>query len=153
MLIPLQSAYFLTNVKLTILKIFVVISICLVLTIFSYQKMIIVVHKSLTFVILKQHSTFNYFPRFSVQHPRCQGHHQPADAPSSSIQFSSVTQLCPTLCDPMNCSMPGLPVYHQLPEFNQIHVHRVSDAIQPPHPLSSPFPPAPNPSQNEDLFQ
>ena len=59
----------------------------------------------------------------------------------SSVQFSSVAQLCPTLCDPMNCSMPGLPVHHQLPEFTQTHVHRVSDAIQPSHPLLSPSPP------------
>ena len=65
------------------------------------------------------------------------------------VQFSSVTQLCPTLCDPMNPSTPGLPVHHQLPEFTQTHVHRVSDAIQPSHPLSSPSPPAPNPSQNQ----
>ena len=57
-----------------------------------------------------------------------------------SVQFSSVAQSCPTLCDPMNCSMPGLPVHHQLPEFTQTHVHRVGDAIQPSHPLSSPFP-------------
>ena len=57
-------------------------------------------------------------------------------------QFSSVAQLCPTLCDPMNCSTPGLPVHHQLPEFTQTHVHRVSDSIQPSHPLSSPSPPA-----------
>ena len=63
-----------------------------------------------------------------------------------SFQFSSVTQLCPTHCDPMNRSMLGLPVHHQLPEFTQSHVHRVSDAIQPSHPLSSPSPPAPNPS-------
>ena len=62
-----------------------------------------------------------------------------------SVQFSSVAQLCPTLCHPMNRSMPGLPVHHQLPEFTQTHVHRVSDAIQPSHPLSSPSPPAPNP--------
>ena len=61
----------------------------------------------------------------------------------SSVQFSSVAQSCPTLCDPMNRSTPGLPVHHQLPEFTQIHVHRVSDAIQPSHPLSSSFPPAP----------
>ena len=63
----------------------------------------------------------------------------------SSVQFSSVTQLCPTLCDPMNRSMPGLPVHHQLPEFTQIHVHWVGDAIQPSHPLSSPLflPPIP----------
>ena len=71
----------------------------------------------------------------------------------SSVQFSSVTQSCPTLCDPMNRSTPGLPVHHQLPEFTQIHVHRVSDAIQPSHPLSSPSSPAPNPSQNQSLFQ
>ena len=57
--------------------------------------------------------------------------------------FSSVTQSCPTLCDPMNCSTPGLPVHHQLPEFTQTHVHQVCDAIQPSHPLSSPSPPAP----------
>jgi len=61
-------------------------------------------------------------------------------------QFSSVTQSCPTLCDPMNHSTPGLPVHHQLLEFTQTQVHRVSDAIQPSHPLSSPSPPAPNPS-------
>ena len=67
--------------------------------------------------------------------------------------FSSVTQLCTTLCDPMNCSMPGLPVHHQLPEFTQTHVHQVSDAIQPSHPLSSPSLPAPNPSQPQSLFQ
>ena len=61
------------------------------------------------------------------------------------VQFSSVAQSCPTLCDPMNRSTPGLPVHHQLPEFTQTHVHRVSDAIQPSHPLSSPSPPAPIP--------
>ena len=62
------------------------------------------------------------------------------------LQFSSVTQSCPTLCDPMNCSTPGLPVHHHLLEFTQTHIHQVSDAIQPSHPLLSPFPPAPNPS-------
>ena len=72
---------------------------------------------------------------------------------TSSVQFSSVAKLCPTLCDPMNCSTPGLPVHHQLPEFTQTHNHRVSDAIQPPHPLSPPSPPAPNPSQHRGLFQ
>ena len=69
------------------------------------------------------------------------------------VQFSSVAQSCPTLCDPMNCSTPGLPVHHQLPEFTQTHVHRLGDAIQPSHPLSSPSPPAPNPSQHQSLFQ
>ena len=71
----------------------------------------------------------------------------------SSVQFSSVTQSCPTLCDPMNRSTAGLPVHYQLPEFTQTHIHRVSDAIQPSHPLSSLSPPAPNPSQHQSLFQ
>ena len=70
-----------------------------------------------------------------------------------SVWFSSVAQSYLTLCDPMNCSTPGLPVHHQLPEFTETHVHRVSDAIQPSHPLSSPSPPAPNPSQHQSLFQ
>ena len=70
-----------------------------------------------------------------------------------SDQIRSVTQSCPTLCDPMNHSTPGLPVHHQLPEFTQTHVHRVSDAIQPSHPLLSPSPPAPNPFQHQSLFQ
>ena len=70
-----------------------------------------------------------------------------------SVQFSLVTQSCLTLCDPMNCSTPGLPVHHQLPEFTQTHVHQVGDAILPSHPLSSPSPPAPNPSQHHSLFQ
>ena len=71
----------------------------------------------------------------------------------SSVQFSSVAQSCLTLCNPMNRSMPGLPVHHQLLDFTQTHVHRVSDAIQPSCPLSSPSPPAPNPSQHQSLFQ
>ena len=70
-----------------------------------------------------------------------------------SVQLSSASQSCLTLCDPMNHRTPVLPVHHQLPEFTQIHVHRVSDAIQPSHPLSSPSPPAPNPSQHQSLFQ
>ena len=71
----------------------------------------------------------------------------------ASVQFGSVAQSCPTLCDPMNCGTPGLPVHHQLLEFTQTHVHRVDDAIQPSHPLSSPSPPAPNTSQHQGLFQ
>ena len=69
-----------------------------------------------------------------------------AFSPISSIQFSSVTQLCPTLCDPMNRSTPDLPLHHQLLEFTQTHVHLVGDAIQPFHPLLSPSPPAHNPT-------
>ena len=69
------------------------------------------------------------------------------------FQFSSVTQSSPTVCDAMNCSMPGLPVHHQLPELTQTHVHGVGDAIQPSHPLSSPSPPALNLSQHQSLFQ
>ena len=81
----------------------------------------------------------NHFSMFALRTP--------------SVQFSSVTQSCPTLCNPMNHSTPGLPVHHQLPEFTQTHVHWVSDAIQPSHPLSSPSPPASNPSQHQGFFQ
>ena len=72
------------------------------------------------------------------------------------VQFSSVAQLCPTLCDPVDCSTPGLPVHHQLLESmepTQTHAHRVGDAIQPSHPLSSPFPPALDLSQHQNLFK
>ena len=69
------------------------------------------------------------------------------------VQFSSVAQSCLTLCDTMNWSTPGLPVHYQLLEFTQTHVHQVGDAIQPSHPLSSHFPPTPNPSQHHSLFQ
>ena len=72
---------------------------------------------------------------------------------SCAAQSSSVAQSCPTLRDPMNRSMPGLPVHHQLPEFTQTHVHQVGDAIQPSHPLSSPSPPALNLSQHQGLFK
>ena len=69
------------------------------------------------------------------------------------FQFSSVTQSCPNLFDPTDCSTPGFPVYHQLLELTQTHVHWVSYAIQPSHLLSSPSPPAPNPSKNQGLFK
>ena len=79
------------------------------------------------------------------------------DSPHSDFprmfQFSSVTQSCPTLCDPMNLSTPGFPVHHQLPELSQTHVLRIGVAIQPSHPLSSTSPPAPKPSQHQGLFQ
>ena len=71
----------------------------------------------------------------------------------TSIQFSSVTQSCPTLCNPMDCNTPGFPVHHQLPELTQTHVHRVGDIIQPSHPLSSPSPPAFSLSQHQGLFK
>ena len=82
----------------------------------------------------------------------CQSPAAPPALQFSSVQFISVAQSCPTLCDPMNCSMPGLPVHHQLLEFTQTHVHQVGDAIQPSRSLSSPSP-APNPSQHQSLFQ
>ena len=84
--------------------------------------------------------TYSNFLNWFIPHKNC-------------LQFSSVAQSCPTLCDPMNRSMPGLPVHHQLPEFTQTHVHQVGDVIQPSHPLSSPSPPAPNPSQHQGFFQ
>ena len=77
----------------------------------------------------------------------------PGEIRTSSVQFSSVAQSCLTLCDPRDCSMPGLPVHHQLLDFTQTNVHQVGDAIQPSHPLSSPSPPAPNPSQHQGLLQ
>ena len=72
---------------------------------------------------------------------------------SEDLQYSSVAQSCPTLCNPMDCSTPGLPVHHQLLKLAQTHVHRVSDAIQPSHPLLSPSPPAFNLSQHQGLFR
>ena len=72
---------------------------------------------------------------------------------TTTYQFSSVPQSCPTLCDPMNRSTPGLPVHHQLPQLTQTHIPRVGDAIQPSHSLLPPSPPAPNPSQHQSLFQ
>ena len=90
---------------------------------------------------------------YSVCH-RCSDFLQPWLWNSQLLtQFSSVTQSCPTPCNTTNHSTPGLPVHHQLPEFTQTHAHRISDAIQPSHPLSSPSPPAPNPSQHQGLFQ
>ena len=77
--------------------------------------------------------------------------YRPLELYAISDQIRSVAQSCPTLCDPMNRSMPGLPVHHQLPEFTQTHVHGVSDAIQPSHPLSSLTPLAPNPSQHQSF--
>ena len=89
-------------------------------------------------------------PGIKLESPVLQADSLPTEL---SVQFSSVTQSCPTLCNPMNHSMPGLPVHHHLPEFIQTHVHQVGDAILPSHPLSSPSPPAPNPSQHQSLFQ
>ena len=92
------------------------------------------------------------FKSLFLDHSNTPGHEfYAALALFSSV--SSVAQSCPTLCDPMNRSTPGLPVHHQLPEFTQTHVHPVGDAIQPSYPLWSPFPPAPNPSQHQSLFQ
>ena len=78
---------------------------------------------------------------------------EPPGSPGLPVQFSSVAQLCPALCDPMDCSTPGLPVHHQLLEFTQTYVHWVSDAIQPSHPLLSPSPPALNLFQHQGLFK
>ena len=93
-----------------------------------------------------------YYLYFTDEKDEAQGQHSPRSL-NQSDQIRSVAQSCPTLCDPMNCSTPGLPVHHQVLEFTETHVHQVSDAIQPSHPLSSPSPPAPNPSQHQSLFQ
>ena len=89
--------------------------------------------------------TLNSVHRINKAMPQ-QVHFTESQSNYNLLQFSSVTQSCLTLCDPMNRSMPGLPVHHQLPKFSQTHVHRVSDAIQPSHPSLPPSPPAPNPS-------
>ena len=91
-------------------------------------------------------SLFSFFFQFFslFYNFNCLSYCSPPLAVNLSVQFSSVAQSCPTLCDPMKRSMPGLPVHHQLPEFTQTHVHRVSDAIQPSHPLASPSSPASN---------
>ena len=88
----------------------------------------------------------------TLYHPSSASFSLTVEHAKTDSQFSSVAQSCPTLCDPMNGSMPGLPVHHQLSEFTQTHVHQVGDAIQPSHPLSSPSPPAPNPSQHQSLY-
>ena len=91
-----------------------------------------------------------------VKQPQAKECQQPLEARRKnrfSPQFSSIAQSCPTLCDPMNCSTPGLPVHHQLPEFTQTHVHRVGDAIQPSHPLSSPSLLTFSLYQHQGLFQ
>ena len=101
----------------------------------------------------KYPSTFKWVSKLCYIHT-CSNANEPSTITyRSSVQFSSVAQSCPNLCDPMNHSTPGLPVHHHLPEFTQTHVHRVSEAIQPSHPRSSPSPPAPNPSQHQSLFQ
>ena len=78
---------------------------------------------------------------------------EPENSTTLQINYARSLQSCPTLCDLMDHSTPGLPVHHQLPEFTQTHVHQVSDVIQSSHPLSSPSSPAPNPSQHQSLFQ
>ena len=97
---------------------------------------------SAIYILLSQHHFYTL--QFFFKNP---------DHTIRSDQIRSVAQSCPTLCDPMNRSTTGLPVHHQLPEFTQTHVHQVSDAIQPSHPLSSPSPPAFNLSQHRGLFK
>ena len=106
----------------------------------------------LTIFITK--SLFNFLKSLTSQYTRIPTHRTSVVTRSlRSDQIRPVAQSCPTLCNPMNRSTSGFPVHHQLPEFTQTHVHRVSDAIQPSHPLSSPSPPALNPSQHQSLFQ
>ena len=93
-------------------------------------------------------------PRIKPRSPTLQADTLPSEPQGKlPVQFSSVAQLCPTLCNPVNHSTPGLPVHHQLPEFTQTHVHWIADVIQPSHPLSSPSPHAPSASQHQGLFQ
>ena len=93
------------------------------------------------------------FIKVKIQKKKNKNHHLQYYLGTVMIQFSSVTQSCPTLCNPTNPCTPGLPVHHQLPEFTQTHVLWVSDAIQPSHPLLSPSPPTLNLSQHQGLFK
>ena len=105
-------------------------------------------HTEAYFILIKFLQSWVYYPHLQIRKLR--------GSCKLSVKFSqlgSVTQSCLTLCDSMNRSTPVLPVHHQLPEFTETHVHRVGDSIQPSHPLSSPSPPAPNPSQHQGLFQ
>ena len=104
-------------------------------------------------ILLSSEISSNCIVRKSCILPSIITHLKQSEIIILQIQFSSVAPSCPTPYDPMNCSRPGLPVHQQLPEFTQTHVHWVGDAIQPSHPLSSPSPPAPNPSQHQSLFQ
>ena len=108
---------------------------------FSYHKISVWVRK-LNWVFIK-----SLLQRYTVNKNTTTSHLP------SIFQIRSAAQSCLTLCNPMNHSTPGLPIHHQIPEFTETHVHRVSNAIQPSHPLSSPSPPAPNPSQHQSLFQ
>ena len=113
-----------------------------------YQNYIEIYYKELN---MRENSQFNRIKKGVQKLAQIQV--KIANIAISSVQFSSVTQQCLTPCHPMNRSTPSLPVHHHLPKFTQTHVHRVSDAIQQSHPLSSPSPPAPNPSQHQGLFQ
>ena len=104
-------------------------------------------------VFLTSLSNSSIYPVASTQKPSSQIWFLSFSYLSHSVQFSSVAQSCPTLCDPMDCSTPGLPVHHQLLEFAQTQVHWVGDTIQPSHPLSAPSLPAFNPSQHQGLFE
>ena len=106
--------------------------------------------KCCTSVSLQNPSDYTFWGRYShFTDEETKTERNQVGSDTSSVQFSSVAQLCPTLCDPMNRSTPGLPVHHKLREFAQTHARRVGDAIQPSHPLSSPSPPAPHPSQHQ----
>ena len=99
------------------------------------------------------HGCLEFYGNFNQNEITALPWHLPSLLHISSVQFSLVAQSCPTLCDPNDYSMPGLPVHHQLSELTQTHVHWISDAIQPSHPLSSPSSPAFNLSQHQGLFQ
>ena len=104
-------------------------------------------------IIYFTHLKVNHSMVFSIFTDTCNYHHNQFSSSPKAVSCCSVTQLYPTLCDPMNCKTPGLPVHHQIPELAQTHVHWVSDAIQPSHFLSSPSPPAFNLSQHQGLSQ
>ena len=105
------------------------------------------------YIITKSENiTLKSFPKANKESEWCTEHNTFGTSDKKTDILSSVAQSCPTLCDPMDCSTPGFPVHHKLLELTQTHVHRVGDAIQPSHPLSSPSPPTFNLSQHQGLF-
>ena len=126
----------------------------------SWRRGLVVIKKTLSFLCMVSYIFKSKIPlkcltvkylTFKRMEPLRSDFSSENRAGTVSVQFSSVAQSCPTLCDPMNCSTPGLPVHHQLPESTQTHVYQVGDAIQPSHPLSSLSPPAPSPSQHQSF--
>ena len=149
-------AFSVIAIRLSIFQCYFFLNVCIMLFSCTLHKTFKIYFSSLNPWSLDPHVMYFYSPfNFQIQiYQRIKlSNSKTKSIAPCSVQFSSEAQSCLTLCDPMNCSTPGLPVHHQFLEFTQTHVHRVGDAIQPSHPLLSLFTPAPNPSQHQSIFQ